>query len=143
MSVKRNNKLFEEFKRILSAAGGQGMSTVPSIEDSWYSVPLSEIDFSRCRRCSPSYRALPRDYPAPPCSQRSDDEAKVLNDVWVSLPVGSEESYTFRHMRRNTYEETLFRIEDERFEIDMTIDSNMSKSISSHVSCSLSAAPDI
>jgi len=122
---KRNNKLFEEFKRILSAAGGQGLSAVPSIEDSWYSVPLTEIDFSRCRKCGPSYRALPRDYPAPPVSQRSDEEAKVLNDVWVSLPVGSEESYTFRHMRRNTHEETLFRVEDERFEIDMTIDSNM------------------
>mmetsp|Transcript_52509 Transcript_52509/g.60621 ORF Transcript_52509/g.60621 Transcript_52509/m.60621 type:complete len:1011 (+) Transcript_52509:265-3297(+) len=122
---KRNNKLFEEFKRILSAAGGQGTSTIPSMEDSWYSVPLSEIDFSRCRRCSPSYRALPRDYPAPPCSKRSDEEVKVLNDIWVSLPVGSEESYTFRHMRRNTYEETLFRVEDERFEIDMTIDSNL------------------
>lgn len=121
---KRNNKLFEEFKRILSAAGGQGVNAVPSMEDSWYSVPLSEIDFTRCRKCGPSYRALPRDYPAPPCSERSDEEAKCLNDVWVSLPVGSEESYTFRHMRRNTYEETLFRVEDERFEIDMTIDSN-------------------
>lgn len=122
---KRNNKLFEEFKRILQYAGGQGMNMVPSMEDSWYSVPLSEIDFSRCRKCSPSYRKLPRDYPAPPCSQRSDEEAKVLNDEWVSLPVGSEESYTFRHMRRNTYEETLFRVEDERFEIDMAIDSNL------------------
>jgi paired amphipathic helix protein Sin3a len=120
---KRNAKLFEEFKRILAAAGSQ-TGQPPSLEDAWYSVPLSEIDFSRCRRCSPSYRALPRDYPAPPCSDRSDEEKKVLNDVWVSLPVGSEESYTFRHMRRNTYEEILFRCEDERFEIDMVIDSN-------------------
>jgi paired amphipathic helix protein Sin3a len=119
---KRNTKLFEEFKRILAAAGSQ--TGPPSLEDAWYSVPLSEIDFSRCRRCSPSYRALPRDYPAPPCSDRSEEEKKVLNDVWVSLPVGSEESYTFRHMRRNTYEEILFRCEDERFEIDMVIDSN-------------------
>lgn len=122
---KRNTKLFEEFKRILNAAGS-ATQPLPLTEDSWYSVPLSEIDFSRCRRCTPSYRALPRDYPAPPCSGRSEDEAKVLNDVWVSLPVGSEESYTFRHMRRNTYEETLFRVEDERFEIDMAIDSNAS-----------------
>mmetsp|Transcript_27369 Transcript_27369/g.65663 ORF Transcript_27369/g.65663 Transcript_27369/m.65663 type:complete len:1810 (+) Transcript_27369:69-5498(+) len=123
---RRNNKLFEEFKRILQNAGGHGTSFgSPVIEDAWYSVPLSEIDFSRCRKCSPSYRKLPRDYPAPPCSQRSDEEARVLNDEWVSLPVGSEESYTFRHMRRNTFEETLFRVEDERFEIDMTIDSNL------------------
>lgn len=120
---KRNTKLFEEFKRILGAAGSAS-GPFPSMEDSWHSVPLSEIDFSRCRRCSPSYRALPRDYPLPPCSERSDEEAKVLNNIWVSLPVGSEESYTFRHMRRNTYEETLFRCEDERFEIDMVIDSN-------------------
>jgi len=120
---KRNNQLFEEFKRILNAAGSPN-SSLQMIEDSWYSVPLAEIDFSRCRRCSPSYRALPRDYPAHPCSGRSEEEARALNDIWVSLPVGSEESYTFRHMRRNTYEETLFRVEDERFEIDMVIDSN-------------------
>jgi paired amphipathic helix protein Sin3a len=120
---KRNTKLFEEFKRILASSGSFGGSA-PMMEDAWYSVPLSEIDFGRCRRCTPSYRALPRDYPAPPTSDRSDEEAKILNDVWVSLPVGSEESYTFRHMRRNTYEETLFRCEDERFEIDMAIDSN-------------------
>jgi paired amphipathic helix protein Sin3a len=120
---KRNTKLFEEFKRILAAAGSTSINS-PSMEDSWHSVPLSEIDFSRCRRCSPSYRALPRDYPAPPCSDRNEEENKVLNNVWVSLPVGSEESYTFRHMRRNTYEEILFRCEDERFEIDMVIDSN-------------------
>ena len=120
---KRNAQLLDEFQRILQYAGqNTGLSAV--LEDAWHSVPLSEIDFSRCRRCSPSYRALPRDYPAPPCSERSDEEKKVLNDIWVSLPVGSEESYTFRHMRRNTYEETLFRVEDERFEIDMVIDSN-------------------
>ena len=40
--------------------------------------------------------------------------------------MGSEESYTFRHMRKNQYEEALFRCEDERFEIDMVIDSNES-----------------
>lgn len=117
----KHKDLFEEFKRIITAIGSPN---APVHDDSWHSVPLSEIDFSRCRRCSPSYRALPRDYPNPPCSERSEIEIKVLNDVWVSLPVGSEESYTFRHMRKNQYEEVLFRCEDMRFEIDMCIDSN-------------------
>ena len=117
---KSHVDLFEEFKRILSAAGAAG---APSHDDAWHSVPLSEIDFSRCRRCTPSYRALPRDYPVAPFSGRSEEEAKVLNDVWISLPDGSEESYTFRHMRKNQHEEVLFRCEDERFEIDMVIDS--------------------
>ncbi len=118
---KQHADLFEEFKRILAAAGAPG---APAHDDTWHSVPLSEIDFSRCRRCTPSYRALPRDYPVAPFSGRCEEEAKLLNDVWISLPDGSEESYTFRHMRKNQHEEVLFRCEDERFEIDMVIDSN-------------------
>ncbi|GFH50901.1 paired amphipathic helix protein Sin3a [Chaetoceros tenuissimus] len=47
----------------------------------------------------------------------------MLNDIWISLPDESEESYTFRHMRKNQHEEVLFRCEDERFAIDMIIDS--------------------
>lgn len=119
----KRKDLFEEFKRIINAVGS---TDAPTHDDSWHSVPLSEIDFSRCRRCSPSYRALPRDYPNPPSSERSDMEKSVLNDVWVSLPLGSEDSNNFRHMRKNQYEETLFRCEDMRFEIDMCIDSNAS-----------------
>jgi len=117
----KHKDLFEEFKNIIHAVGSPD---APTHDDSWHSVPLTEIDFSRCRKCSPSYRALPRDYPDPPCSERSVAETKVLNDIWVSLPVGSEESYTFRHMRKNQFEETLFRLEDMRFEIDMCLDSN-------------------
>jgi len=66
----KHNDLFQEFKAILSASS----SAEVAHDDTWYSVPLSEIDFSRCRKCTPSYRALPRDYPNPPCSERSDEE---------------------------------------------------------------------
>ena len=103
-----------------AAAGAAG---VPSHDDTWHSVPLSESGFSRFRRCIPSYRALPRDYLAAPYSCRSEEETKKLNDIWISLPDESEESYTFRHMRKNQHEEVLFRCEDKRFEIDMIIDS--------------------
>ena len=37
----------------------------------------------------------------------------------MSIPIGSEESYSFKHMRKNKYEEALFKCEDDRFEIDM------------------------
>jgi Paired amphipathic helix repeat len=56
---KRNSHLFEEFKRILSVAGSASISN-QVLEDSWYSVPLAEIDFSRCRKCSPSPGTAPR-----------------------------------------------------------------------------------
>jgi hypothetical protein len=56
-----------------------------------FSMPLSEIDFSQCRRCSPSYRALPGDYPRVTSSERSETDDSVLNDMWVSVPTGSED----------------------------------------------------
>ncbi len=54
----------------------------------WYAVPLSEIDFTQCRKCTPSYRALPKDYPRIKCTERSEQEAKMLNDH-VSASVSS------------------------------------------------------
>ena len=47
----------------------------------------------------------------------------VLNDTWVSVPTGSED-FSFKNMRKNQYEEALFKCEDDRYEIDMVIDSN-------------------
>lgn len=113
--------LFDEFKSLMTARQAYDSSG----QDLWYGVPLSEIDLTQSRKCTPSYRALPKQYPKPLCSERSAAEAAVLNDEWVSIPIGSEDTYSFKHMRKNQYEEALFRSEDERFEIDMIIDSNM------------------
>ena len=33
--------------------------------------------------------------------------------------MGSEENFVFKHMRKNLFEEELFKCEDQRFEIDM------------------------
>lgn len=115
------SELFDEFKSLMNARVAYDTQG----QDIWYGVPSSEIDFSQSRKCTPSYRALPKQYPKPICSARSEMEASVLNDEWVSIPIGSEESFSFKHMRKNQYEEALFRLEDERFEIDMVIDSNM------------------
>ena len=38
----------------------------------------------------------------------------MLNDSWVSVTSGSEEA-PFKHMRKNQYEESLFRCEDDRY----------------------------
>lgn len=48
---------------------------------------MSEIDFAQCRKCTPSYRSLPKHYPKPVCSERSEVEASMLNDEWVSAPL--------------------------------------------------------
>ena len=112
--------LLNELKRIMAARAdfdGHG-------SDMYYAIPTSEIDFSQSRKCTPSYRALPKDYPKPMCSERADWENEVLNDEWITFPFGHEDNYTFRHMMKNQHEEELFKCEEDRFEIDMIIDSN-------------------
>lgn len=51
---------------------------------------------------------------------RSELGAQVLNDHWVSVTSGSED-YSFKHMRRNQYEESLFRCEDDRLKTSNSI----------------------
>ncbi|CAA0829989.1 Paired amphipathic helix protein Sin3-like 2 [Striga hermonthica] len=88
----------------------------------YWEKSIQELDLSNCQRCTPSYRLLPKDYPIPTASQKSELGAQVLNDHWVSVTSGSED-YSFKHMRRNQYEESLFRCEDDRFELDMLLES--------------------
>ena len=65
---------------------------------------------------------LPKHYPRPLSSHRTPLGNAVLNDSWVSVTSGSED-YSFKHMRKNQYEESLFRCEDDRFELDMLLES--------------------
>ena len=111
---------FAELKKLMNARAeyeGNG-------SDNLYAIPTSEIDFNQCRKCTPSYRALPKDYPKSVCTERSEMEQSVLNDEWITFPFSTEETYTFKHMAKNAYEEELFKCEEDRFEVDMIIDSN-------------------
>ncbi|KAJ0754471.1 putative transcription regulator Others family [Helianthus annuus] len=91
-------------------------------KEKYWAKSIQELDLSDCQRCTPSYRLLPDDYPIPSVSQRSELGTQVLNELWVSVTSGSED-YSFKHMRRNQYEESLFRCEDDRFELDMLLES--------------------
>lgn len=46
----------------------------------------------------------------------------IFNSQWISVPYGSED-FSFRNFRKNVYEDALFKCEDERYELDMTIES--------------------
>ncbi|XP_057481650.1 paired amphipathic helix protein Sin3-like 4 [Actinidia eriantha] len=93
-----------------------------SSKDKYMAKPIQELDLSNYEQCTPSYRLLPKNYPIPLASQRTEIGAEVLNDHWVSVTSGSED-YSFKHMRKNQYEESLFRCEDDRFELDMLLES--------------------
>ncbi|XP_066964791.1 paired amphipathic helix protein Sin3a isoform X2 [Macrobrachium rosenbergii] len=83
-----------------------------------------EIDYTTCKRLGASYCALPKTYPQPKCSGRTSLCREVLNDTWVSFPSWSEDS-TFVTSRKTQYEEYIYRCEDERFELDVVIETNL------------------
>ncbi|XP_057475952.1 paired amphipathic helix protein Sin3-like 4 isoform X1 [Actinidia eriantha] len=59
-----------------------------SSEDKYMSKPIQVLDLSHSEQCTPSYRLLPKDYPIPSASQRTELGAQVLNDHWVSVTFG-------------------------------------------------------
>lgn len=88
-----------------------------------------------CPGPTPSYHLLPPQVPRRVGSQRSYAESLVLNDDLVSQTIGSED-FSFnvmasfdthnQHMRRNQYEDALFRCEDDRFEADVILETTRS-----------------
>lgn len=84
-----------------------------------------EIDLSTCKRLGASYCALPKSSEVRKCSGRTNLCKEVLNDTWVSFPTWAEDS-TFVTSRKTTYEEIIYRCEDERFELDVVIETNSS-----------------
>jgi histone deacetylase complex regulatory component SIN3 len=111
-------EVFEELKVFLGIRDGPATKYR-------FNVPMSEIDFSNCPSSGVSYRSVPRDYPLPSCTGRTPLCDETLNDEWVSVPSGSED-FSYTHYRKNQYEESLFKCEDDRFELDMLIETNAS-----------------
>ncbi|XP_058115500.1 paired amphipathic helix protein Sin3-like 4 isoform X2 [Magnolia sinica] len=119
---RERDKERERFDK--NGAKDSALPKVPVLpnKEKYMTKPISELDLSSCQSCTPSYRFLPKNYPMPPASHRTELGASVLNDDWVSVTSGSED-YSFKHMRKNQYEESLFRCEDDRFELDMLLES--------------------
>lgn len=82
-----------------------------------------ELDFNQCKRYGLSYRTIPKNSARQECSGRTQLCHEVLNDTLVSFPSWSEDS-TFVSSRKTTYEEHIYRTEDERYELDHVIETN-------------------
>ncbi|RNA33806.1 Paired amphipathic helix Sin3a [Brachionus plicatilis] len=82
-----------------------------------------EIDYLACKQYGASYRDI-SSYPQPISSGQTELCKLVLNSSYVSFPSWSEDS-TFVTSRKNQYEDQMFRIEDERFELDVVLETNL------------------
>ncbi|KAL2271241.1 hypothetical protein VTJ83DRAFT_612 [Remersonia thermophila] len=86
--------------------------------------PTGRVSLSNCRGFGPSYRLLPKRERLKPCSGRDELCQSVLNDEWASHPTWASEDSGFVAHRKNAYEESLHRIEEERHDYDFYIEAN-------------------
>ncbi|XP_024911927.1 SIN3 transcription regulator family member Aa isoform X2 [Cynoglossus semilaevis] len=115
-------ELFNWFKNFL---GYREMSHIESYPKERATEGIAmEIDYASCKRLGSSYRALPKSYQQPKCTGRTPLCKEVLNDTWVSFPSWSEDS-TFVSSKKTQYEEHIYRCEDERFELDVVLETNL------------------
>ncbi|CAH8605591.1 unnamed protein product [Dicrocoelium dendriticum] len=85
-----------------------------------------DLDFAKLRTCGTSYRALPANFPQAKCSGRlkCPIAREVLNDSFISFSSLTSEDSQFVSSKKNQYEEHMYRVEDERYEVDMVIELN-------------------
>ncbi|XP_015745966.1 paired amphipathic helix protein Sin3a isoform X2 [Python bivittatus] len=115
-------ELFTWFKNFLGYKESAHLETFPK-ERATEGIAM-EIDYASCKRLGSSYRALPKSYQQPKCTGRTPLCKEVLNDTWVSFPSWSEDS-TFVSSKKTQYEEHIYRCEDERFELDVVLETNL------------------
>uniref|UniRef100_A0A8C6NPE9 SIN3 transcription regulator family member Aa n=1 Tax=Nothobranchius furzeri TaxID=105023 RepID=A0A8C6NPE9_NOTFU len=115
-------ELFNWFKIFLGYREMSHIETYPK-ERATEGIAM-EIDYASCKRLGSSYRALPKSYQQPKCTGRTPLCKEVLNDTWVSFPSWSEDS-TFVSSKKSQYEEHIYRCEDERFELDNVLETNL------------------
>ncbi|KAI9840969.1 MAG: Transcriptional regulatory protein sin3 [Sclerophora amabilis] len=87
--------------------------------------PNGRVVLSKCRGNGPSYRLLPRRERLKQCSGRDEMCYSVLNDDWASHPTWASEDSGFVAHRKNVFEESLHRIEEERHDYDFNIEANL------------------
>ncbi|KAF1946319.1 hypothetical protein EJ02DRAFT_249718 [Clathrospora elynae] len=109
-----NQELFTWFKNFMGGDEEQQKSRPKTVD--------SRVSLSHCRGMGPSYRLLPKRERERLCSGRDELCRSVLNDQWASHPTWASEDSGFVAHRKNTFEEGLHRIEEERHDYDYNIE---------------------
>jgi histone deacetylase complex regulatory component SIN3 len=129
------HELMKEFEEILIGRGPYANQQSQQKDKSKYGGKRTrDFEIKDENRVTPSYAEFPKDYPADlfmSHTGQTEADAMVLNtsltcvgSVDKGLYTESPEDYDAVRMRRNAYEEAMFKIEDERFEVDMAIERN-------------------
>ncbi|CAJ1934324.1 unnamed protein product [Cylindrotheca closterium] len=140
------HNLLREFEQILIGRGPYAKQEILAKHKAKYGMKRArDYDLRDAEFPTTSYATYPSDYPAELFIQhtgQTDQDREVLNDTVFcpyrsvdadlddngskkdSKALESPENFDISRVRKNAYEEAMFRIEDERFEVDMAIERN-------------------
>ena len=129
-----NDDLFSWFKRYINLKDSElklldsssvSRSNGEGNAGSFAEAQVPELNFSALKRVG-CYRIYPRGYRLCKASGRTVLCDEVLNDELVSCAVFESEDSGFVSSKKNQYEDALFKCEDERFEMDLILEYNLS-----------------
>jgi paired amphipathic helix protein Sin3a len=129
------HELMKEFEEVLIGRGPYSNQQNRQKDKSKYGGKrVRDFEFKDTKRPTPSYLEYPKDYPVGlfmTHTGQTDEDSKVQNHTLFCVgaedqvsATASPEDYDAVRIRRNVYEEAMFKIEDERFEVDMAIERN-------------------
>ncbi|KAJ5936267.1 hypothetical protein N7454_005565 [Penicillium verhagenii] len=115
--IGSNAELMSWFKRFMNVEEPEDKTIDPKPQ-----AEPGTVNLAHCRSLGPSYRLLPKRERQKACSGRDQLCFEVLNDEWASHPTWASEDSGFVAHRKNTYEDALHRIEEDRHDYDHHIE---------------------
>ena len=111
-----NHEVMAWFKRFIKAdPQDEIIEPKPKVES-------EVVNLAHCRALGPSYRLLPKRERQKPCSGRDELCQSVLNDEWASHPTWASEDSGFVAHKKNSFEDQMHRIEEDRHDYDHHIE---------------------
>ncbi|CAF1233447.1 unnamed protein product [Rotaria sordida] len=117
--------LLKTFQELINHREPGDVIIPKSIYDQNDTDSMISIDYGSCSQYGTSYRSVPRSYIPPACSGRTQLCKEVLNDHCVLFPTFTDESSSVAS-KKSVFEEHMYKIEDERFELDIVMEVNLS-----------------
>jgi paired amphipathic helix protein Sin3a len=117
--IGSNQELMAWFKRFVQVdPKDEVIEPKPKVES-------DVVNLAHCRALGPSYRLLPKRERQKACSGRDELCQSVLNDEWASHPTWASEDSGFVAHRKNTFEDSMHRIEEDRHDYDHHIEASI------------------
>ncbi|CAF0871113.1 unnamed protein product [Adineta steineri] len=118
-------ELLKTFQELINLSEPGEVIIPKSIYDQNDTDSMISIDYGSCSQYGTSYRSVPRSYNPPACGGRTQLCKEVLNDHCVLFPTFTDESSSVA-AKKSIFEEHMYKIEDERFELDIVMEVNLS-----------------